>query len=299
MCVIVFFKNPTANTIVLSKNRDRNYKPKVEIVHEIINGVEVAYMRDLYTEWTEGLNEFGYGIINASLQVDYDENPMNASPRSKEINLLSQAKYLNALSKSSFNEFMNTLFDPVYYADIGLQGHTIAANPYFGFHIESMENTDPNITVLDNYYVGTNHGIRFKNTGYTHGKPLLSSILRQKLIEAEFENYPSLDDITKPDDIFDLMNKNYSDIDVDLHPYRNNPKYFFTTSQLNLNLTNRILTFKYDAIYSTFMGIKNNLPQGYEPKIKIVIDSTYKKPETKKVPINKSVLKKIFKKYVN
>jgi hypothetical protein len=95
------------------------------------------------------------------------------------------------------------------------------------------------------------------------------------------------------------MNKNYSDIDVDLHPYRNNPKYFFTTSQLNLNLTNRILTFKYDAIYSTFMGIKNNLPQGYEPKIKIVIDSTYKKPETKKVPINKSVLKKIFKKYVN
>jgi hypothetical protein len=47
------------------------------------------------------------------------------------------------------------------------------------------------------------------------------------------------------------------------------------------------------------MGIKNNLPQGYEPKIKIVIDSTYKKQETKKVPINKSVLKKILEKYVN
>jgi hypothetical protein len=298
MCIIVYLKNPNDKSIIISKNRDRNYKPKIEIIHELINGVEVAYMRDYYTNWTEGLNEHGFGIINASLQVDYDENPMNASPHSMELNLKSQKKYLNALSKNSFNDFINELFNPDYYMDIGLQGHTIAANPYFGFHIESMTNAKPHIQMLKDYHVSTNHGDKFSNTGYTHGKPLLSSIIRQRLIEDEIVKcYDYITKFNTKIDIFDIMNRNYSDLDIDLHPYRNNPKYFFTTSQIQLDLTNRILIFNYDSLYSTFDGIKNNLPKDYIPKIKIKIRSTYKKPHIVKNPIKKIEMDNLMKKY--
>jgi hypothetical protein len=294
MCVIVYLKNPKDKSITISKNRDRNYKPKIEIIHELINGVEVAYMRDLNTNWTEGLNEYGFGIINASLQVDYDENPMNASPNSLKLNLKSKAKYLNALSKKSFNQFVDAIFNTEYYTDISLQGHTIAANPYFGIHIESMTNANPHIQMLEDYYVSTNHGNKFPNTGYTFGKPLLSSILRQKLIEAEIKNgYESNLEF----DIFKIMNRNYNDLDVDLHPYRNNPKYFFTTSQIKLDLTNRILTFNYDGIFSKFMGIKNNLPKGYKPKIRIRIESTSKKIPNAKLPIDKKIIDNLMVKY--
>ena len=31
------------------------------------------YIHDKLTDWSEGLNEYGIGIINASLAVDFDE----------------------------------------------------------------------------------------------------------------------------------------------------------------------------------------------------------------------------------
>jgi hypothetical protein len=88
-----------------------------------------------------------------------------------------------------------------------------------------------------------------------------------------------------------------ADLDIDLHPYRNNSKYFFTTSQIQLDLTNRILIFNYDSLYSTFAGIKNNLPKDYIPKIKIKIKSTYKKPQIIKNPIKKREMDNLMKKY--
>lgn len=59
--------------VVLVKNRDRGYKGKVEIIHELINGVEVVYWRDVDTDWSEGMNEYGIGIVNSSLLVAQDE----------------------------------------------------------------------------------------------------------------------------------------------------------------------------------------------------------------------------------
>ena len=58
---------------LLAKNRDRAYKAPVEIIHELIDGVEVVYIHDALTDWSEGLNEFGIGLVNASLMVDFDE----------------------------------------------------------------------------------------------------------------------------------------------------------------------------------------------------------------------------------
>ena len=59
--------------VVLAKNRDRGYKARVEIIHDIVNDVEMVYWRDIDTDWSEGMNEFGIGIVNSSLLVAQDE----------------------------------------------------------------------------------------------------------------------------------------------------------------------------------------------------------------------------------
>jgi len=42
---------------VIAKNRDRGYLAKMEIVHELVDDVEIMYWRDVETDWSEGMNE--------------------------------------------------------------------------------------------------------------------------------------------------------------------------------------------------------------------------------------------------
>ena len=290
MCIIVYHK--LNKNIILAKNRDRNYKPKIFIIHKLLNGVEIAYIIDNNTNWVEGLNEHGFGIINSSLRVDYDEDPLSNNIMDLKEKKISQQKYLNALSTCSINYFQDKVFDKKYWADISLQGHNIVANPYFGFVIESNNYNNPIIKMINDTCVRTNHGIGIKNTGYKDGLPLISSILRKQIIEAEFKN----NNIEDYNDIFNLMNQNYDDLDIDLQPYRSNPKYFFTTSQLILDLTDKKLVFNFDKDYCIFNGIINKLPSNYKPKIQIIVNSTKKNMTKKNIPLNKTYMKKILNK---
>ena len=38
----------------LAKNRDRKYNPDVEVIHELVNDVEIVYIHDKMTDWSEG-----------------------------------------------------------------------------------------------------------------------------------------------------------------------------------------------------------------------------------------------------
>lgn len=71
MCIIINKK--VGDSTIMAKNRDRAYKPTLEIIHTIIDGVEVAYLRDVTTDWSESMNEFGVGILNTALMVGYVE----------------------------------------------------------------------------------------------------------------------------------------------------------------------------------------------------------------------------------
>ena len=71
MCIIV--SKEINDKFILAKNRDRAYKPVLEVVHAIMGEVEVAYLHDVTTDWSEGLNEFGIGIVNSALLVGHDE----------------------------------------------------------------------------------------------------------------------------------------------------------------------------------------------------------------------------------
>jgi hypothetical protein len=74
--------------VIIAKNRDRGYVAKMNIIHEIIDGVEVAYWHDVDTDWSEGINEFGIGIVNSSLLVAQDEKESDKVKQSKKIKIL-------------------------------------------------------------------------------------------------------------------------------------------------------------------------------------------------------------------
>ena len=59
--------------VLLAKNRDRAYTAKVTIVRELIGDVELVYILDKDTDWSEGMNNQGLAIINSALMVNADE----------------------------------------------------------------------------------------------------------------------------------------------------------------------------------------------------------------------------------
>ena len=60
--------------VLLAKNRDRAYNPNIGIVRDLVDGVEIVYILDKDTDWSEGMNSNGIGIINSALMVTADEN---------------------------------------------------------------------------------------------------------------------------------------------------------------------------------------------------------------------------------
>ena len=67
MCVILYTK--VNGKRILAKNRDRIYYPNIEIIHEILDGIEVVYIHDLDTGWIEGMNSNKTGLINSTLNM--------------------------------------------------------------------------------------------------------------------------------------------------------------------------------------------------------------------------------------
>jgi hypothetical protein len=288
MCIILFKK--INGKVILAKNRDRKYKPKIQIVHEIRNGVEIAYIRDLNTEWCEGLNQYGVGIINSALEVEYDENPFG---NNTNIHTESREKYLDTLAQNTPLQTIDNVFNKNYYADISLQGHNIIGGAKFCLHVESNSKEKPSVKIVsDDTFIVTNHGINLKG-GYLSGLPLMSSILRKKIIETEFKN----NSIQNVSDVFSLMNKNYSDLHIDHHTYKDNKKNMFTTGQILLNLTDKVFMYNYDIGNSYFYGVVNKLPDTYEPIIKIIVNPTLKNTEKCNLPFPMSEIEEMFRKY--
>ena len=84
--------------MVIGKNRDRNYKPKLKIVRDRTSyGVEVCYVIDADTDWTEGMNEYGIGVVNTALFVKRDEKDYNKKNLCKFV-------FMKQLSKPSYRE---------------------------------------------------------------------------------------------------------------------------------------------------------------------------------------------------
>jgi hypothetical protein len=272
-CVIAKL-NANGKSIV-AKNRDRAYKAKIEIIHEIVNGVEVVYIHDKLTDWSEGMNEFGIGIVNASLQVDFDEKEGELAKRNLDKGKAPKVshdglKIRTALANKKLSDSIQSI---VYFKgdddkDVGVKGMTIVASPKHSFIIEMTSKHLPVIKKInkEDVLVRTNHGIEYKDTGYTSGVKRDSSISRMNISKE------ALKKVKQPNDVLDAMSKQYTK-DKFMNPYRRT-KQMATTSQLMYNLTDLEFHLRWDEDYSVYDGLINRLPEGYKPKIKIVVDVT-------------------------
>lgn len=246
-CVIVGGKFNKDNTI-LAKNRDRMYVPKIKIVHDAIDMVEVVYLLDEMTGWIEGMNSYSIGIINSSLLVDDDENELRnvklTGEKSKD-----SPRILKALTYTSIKDAVNSVAN----WDSGVSGHNFVANKKRIFHIESTKRHRPIITEVQkgDFEVYTNHGMSYQDIGYQHGRKFLSSKLRKSTIE----NTVKGDEVAIS--LLDKLNNQKKKVDF-YNPVRDSYG-MKTTSQLAMDLHDLVFYFR---------GVEENFEySGYEDRI--------------------------------
>lgn len=251
---------------ILVKNRDRKYKAEVEIIHELKDGVEVLYIHDLGTDWSEGLNEYGVGITNATLMVNQDEREGTVIKKRKNSVSYDGAKIRHALSLTNIESILSYLTD---YKNKksqhnGLKGITFVATSKTKYIIEGTTKHLP-ICIqvdLDQTVIRTNHGIYHPGAGYNAGIKKESSVSRLEIAERE------LSKITKLNKVLDTLSGQYTD-NYFLNPYRRLSEYeIFTTGQILTNLHTLTLQYKPDPQFCDFVGYKRLLPEGYDSKLK-------------------------------
>ena len=265
-CILVAGK--FGDSYCLLKNRDRNYVPDVKIVHEIKDGVEIAYMYDNLTGWLEGMNEFGLGLVNTALMVSRDETEREEVERTGKP-LGDGERIIKALTKKTVPEAVKIVKSD----KDGLMGHTVISDGKKTVAVEMPhqeerayeQDVDP-----DELFVRTNHGVHFPDAGYTSGVAEKSSKSRQQQAEKALKGVDDPDDIT-----LTLVRNRHGDRYDRMNMVRDNakPKKMRTTSQMLLNLTDKTLAFYTLPGKVKFKGIEDKLPKGYKPTLKIkVID---------------------------
>jgi len=267
----------------LLKNRDRNYNPQIEIVHELINGVEVAYFHDMGTDWSEGINEHGVGIVNSALMVLRDEGENNRV-LTKGKPTRDGERIREALSKKTVREATEVICTHIN----GLKGHTLVADADSTKVVEASKKYEPIVTPLRKgvTHVRTNHGILHPEVGYTRDMPIPYVSTHARRDEAE----SVLRGVTKPTDMAQALV--WERLDDRKSPYNmvRDTDDMFTSSQMVLNLTDlemHVYIIPGKAIYK---GITNKLPEGYKPKINVSVYryGDMKKDEPKAKPVKQA-----------
>ena len=154
---------------VLGKARDRNYQPHLEIIRDLTSdGLEVVYIHDKDTNYLEGMNSNGIGIINAALLVSEDEDAANKYwGRAKKKGISNDGpRIARALTFPKLSQVIKSIVG----YDTGLKGHTFVGSPPSLYSIEMTSKHNPIVKKLDpetGFDVRTNHGEDHENAGYT------------------------------------------------------------------------------------------------------------------------------------
>lgn len=217
---------------VIAKNRDRNYKPIIRIRKSFREDMERLYIWDEKTKYTEGVNEFGVGIVSASVTVKEDEAEGAAATRKEPVKSEVQKKkrvfyspdglrIRTALFEKSAADAARKLIE------LEIPGNTIVADKERCFLIEGsfVENDEYVYKVVevpqDKIAVRTNHGIFLPWTGYSREIP--DQVEKRESSEAR---YKKVVEYLKKANTFDEMLSALSDTDDDnpqMNPLRIDP----------------------------------------------------------------------------
>ena len=264
-CIIV--SKEINDKFILAKNRDRAYQPTLEVVHTIMNGIEVAYLHDITTDWSEGLNEYGIGVVNSALLVGHDEAEHKLVKKGGGKPGADGAKMRNILSQKTLKDALKSCLSYTGKSNLPLKGHTFISSPQHMISVEATSKHKPDVKLHNSEHpiVRTNHGHMFTDAGYTHGEKYLSSKMRK--ISAE----KSVDKVEDWKEIAQAMRKEFFPKRPQMNMKRDTAE-MSTSSQTVMNLTDKVLQITYfkDKV-KEFKGINSQLPNGYVPKIKIEI----------------------------
>jgi hypothetical protein len=269
--------------VVLAKNRDRGYEAEMEIVHEVVDNVEVLYWHDVDTDWSEGINEFGIGIVNSSLMVGDDEKEGDKVKKSRKEKKFEDkkkqprhasdgAKIRQSLLQKNIIDCIKVLVTTKGDGTAKVKGVTGQSIVSDGNEIYIIEHSSVDVPIIKKLkddkkvVVRTNHGIYHKDLGYQSGFKKDSSHSRMELAKKH------LQDAKTDQDVIDLLKKKYKKNPF-LNPYRTTNKHHMqTVGQIMMNCDKKEVTIRLDKKYGELTGIENLLPKGYEPKIKLKIE---------------------------
>jgi len=258
-CIIIGGKSAGEN--VLGKARDRNYKPNLTIVRDLIGDVEIVYMHDKDTDYMEGMNSHGIGIVNSALLVGDDEDAIKGLKTSMD-----GRKMRRALQQTKLSDAIKSL---VGYGG-GIRGHTLAANSKNLYHIEMTSKHNPLVKKLkggnEDLHVMTNHGIGHPHAGYqpeTHPDDHLSSKIRKATAETILADVESDHEAIMPS-----LAAQAFEPDSNFNVLRRTNK-MNTNSQLMMHLETLEFFLYIFPEQCNFRGLDDRTPEGYSPKITI------------------------------
>lgn len=211
---------------VIAKNRDRNYKPIVRIRKSFRESIERLYIWDERTKYTEGVNEFGVGIISASVTVKEDEAEGSQAIKNQKDSISKKKRTFYSPDGLRIRTalFEKTALDATRkLIELEIPGNTIVADKERCFLLEGAFVEDEYVyKVIEvpktKIAVRTNHGIFLPWTGYSSEIPEQAE--KRKSSEARYsKTAKSLVKSKTLDEILDALSDT-SDENPQMNPLR-------------------------------------------------------------------------------
>lgn len=309
MCVILY--TDINGKKIFAKNRDRMYKPEIEIIHEIHNGIELVYIKDVRYGWIEGFNENSVAFVNSTLSMK-DSKSIKYKKKKRQITQNKKNKIYNALTTNNNSKILYDIIEKPKNTNEILEGNTLINLNNKIYHIENDIYNNFNIRKINKPSVFSNHSKYLHHLGYTKGKKGLSSFFREKLTQKKVSQKTKEKKNNKTIYNYilnEVLNNCQYNIDPRLHAYRDeiivrenipslnkNTIIMYTTGQLLYNITDKEFVYQYDKNNSKSTKYINKLPKDYIPKIRVIIKETEKSRTSSNI-LTKNEIKKYNKKF--
>lgn len=247
----------------LAKSRDRNYMPHVKIHRQVApSGIEIVYLHDEDTDYMEGMNSAGIGMVNSALLVGDDEKAVKGKVKSKDGKIMKKA-----LECDNLQDCIKMLVSH----DGGIKGHTFVGDKNVIYTIEMTSEHNPIIKKMKHpekeAAIRTNHGVDHKGAGYTpERKPddYISSKVRQATAEVQLAGVDDFEEVapslTVP--MFD------PDSNYNMSRRTDNMR---TRSQCAMNLSQKHFNFYYFPRECEYRGYVDDTPKGHKKQIFIKV----------------------------
>ena len=241
----------------LLKVRDRNYVPAVRLIRDLVEGIEVAYLLDVDTDWSEGLNEHGIAVVSSALMVIEDETVKKERTKAPD-----GIKIRKILGEETLGSAVNEAVAN------GVTGHTFIASPTEIATIE-MDGEHPEVRILDTteskVAVRTNHGEDIPEAGYTEGPDFDSSKSRKQQAEKYLHGVKTVAELGITLPAHRMKDRHHPNNMI------RDTENMFTSSIAVVDPDQLMMALYLPPGKIDFYGIENRLPKGHTPKIKLDI----------------------------